>query len=59
MIRKVGKENIIVVASPNKLASLGGSPLLVDTGDEDLDTDLSGYIRVITGYGKAAMYKVK
>ena len=55
----MGKENIIVVASPNKLASLGGSPLLVDTGDEDLDTDLSGYIRVITGYGKAAMYKVK
>ena len=59
IIRRVGKKNIVVVATPEKLASLSGRPLLVDTGDEDLDKDLSGYIRVTTGYNEYTMYKVE
>jgi predicted polyphosphate/ATP-dependent NAD kinase len=59
VIRKVGKENISVIATKNKMYSLFGQPLLLDTGDEALNEDLSGYTKVIVGYGEAVMFKVK
>lgn len=59
LIKKTGRENIIVVATPSKLASLRGAPLLVDTGDNDVDKSLTGYVKVITGYGRSATYKVE
>lgn len=58
IIRKLGKENIIVVATKEKLASLRGKPLLIDTGDEAVDKMLNGYVRVITGFGEYSVYKV-
>ena len=58
VIRQVGKQNIIIVATKEKLISLAGRPLLVDTGDEALNQELSGYMRVITGYRDYVMCKV-
>lgn len=58
VIRGVGRENIIVVASKEKLASLRGRPLLVDTGDEELNRELSGYMRITTGYLDYTVYRV-
>ena len=58
VLRKVGKDNIIVVATKEKLASLGGRPLLVDTGEEELDAMLSTYVRVMTGFNEYAMYRI-
>ncbi len=58
VIRAVGVDRVIVVATPEKLAALGGRPLLVDTDDEDLNRALAGHIAVVTGRGRRAMYPV-
>lgn len=48
IIKKVGKDNIIVIATENKMKNL--KKLKVDTGDIELDSDLKGTIDVITDY---------
>lgn len=58
IIKNVGKENIIVAASQEKMLSFLGKTLYVDTGDEEVNKYLSGYIRVITGYGEYAVIRV-
>ena len=58
VIGAIGKDNIIVVATMEKLNSLNKRPLLVDTGDADLDETLSGYIKVTVGFNTYAMYRV-
>jgi len=58
VMRQVGIKNIIVIAAKEKVISLSGKPLLVDTGDEELNQQLSGYIRIVTGYRDYVMYKV-
>jgi predicted polyphosphate/ATP-dependent NAD kinase len=58
VIRAVGRDNIIVVATQRKLLSLADSFLLVDTGDRQLDERLQGYIRVRTGPGQVAVMRV-
>lgn len=58
IIMKVGSDNIIVIATPMKIYSLMLKPLLVDTGDEDVDRLLRGYRKVITGYREESVCKV-
>ncbi|QBY05212.1 ATP-NAD kinase [Thalassotalea sp. HSM 43] len=58
VIRAIGKENIIVVATKAKLQGLEQRPLIVDTGDKQLDAELSGYIPVITGFHDQVLYPV-
>ena len=58
VIRQVGKENIIVVATKTKITELNGRPLLVDSNDPALDRELSGYIPVITGYRDQILYPI-
>ncbi len=50
LLAHLDKDAIRVVASKRKLQQLAGRPLLVDTGDHQVDDALSGVIRVITGY---------
>ena len=58
VIERVGRENVIVVATRQKLAGLGFKPLLVDTGDERVNDMLCGYMRVSTGYGEETAVRV-
>ena len=58
LVRKLGKDSLIVVATERKILSLRGRSLLVDTGDRELDQTLIGYIRVITGYRRSAVCRV-
>lgn len=58
VVRKVGKDNLIVVSTLEKIHSLRGRPLLVDTGDRQLDQLLSGYVPVVTGYDERIVYPV-
>ncbi len=58
VIKEVGKENIVVVASKNKLAALQARPLLVDTGDDQTNQTLTGYVKVVTGYNQHVMCRV-
>jgi predicted polyphosphate/ATP-dependent NAD kinase len=58
VIRAVGKDNIMVIATPEKLHALDGRPLRVDTGDEQLNKSLCGMMPVITGYDHLNLYRV-
>lgn len=58
VIRRAGRENIIVAASKNKMLALFGKPLYADTGDEEINRYLEGYIRVIVGYKDIIMARV-
>lgn len=58
IIRAVGKENIIIIATKTKLTALNSRPLIADTGDSDLDQYLSGYLPVTTGYNDQVLYPV-
>ena len=58
VIEKVGREQIMVVSTPEKLYALGSQPLLVDTGDRAVDEKLAGYLTVVTGYNERAVRKV-
>jgi predicted polyphosphate/ATP-dependent NAD kinase len=58
VLRRIGKENIQILATKEKIIKLRGQPLLVDTGDRELDNALSGYWAVICDYNETIICKV-
>ncbi|WP_448547953.1 ATP-NAD kinase family protein [Thalassotalea fusca] len=58
VIRAVGVDNIIIIATKNKLSALNARPLIVDTGDSELDSELTGYMSITTGYNDQVLYPV-
>jgi len=59
IIRAIGKDNVLVLCTQQKLHSLRGRPFRVDTGDPGSDRALSGPVMVITGYRTRAVYRVQ
>jgi len=57
VLERVGKENIIVVSTLDKVGAL--ESLRVDTGDESVDRALSGEIRVVIGYREEIAMEVR
>jgi predicted polyphosphate/ATP-dependent NAD kinase len=50
VIKHVGKQRTIVLATKSKLQNMEEKVLRVDTGDTEADNLLRGYIRVVTDY---------
>lgn len=59
VIRKVGRDKIIVLSTMDKLVSLQSAPLRVDTGVTEVDAMLTGHIRVEVGHQRSAVFKVQ
>jgi predicted polyphosphate/ATP-dependent NAD kinase len=64
VIRQVGqgakslRENIVVVSTTAKIHSLRGRPLLVDTGDREVDEMLDGHVKIVTGHMERIVYRI-
>lgn len=58
VVREIGRENLLLVATKTKLQALQGRPLIVDSGDAALDAALAGLITVITGYHDQVLYPI-
>lgn len=57
VIRRIGKDHIIVVATRDKLGTI--DCLRVDTDDPGLDQELAGYTEVVVGYNRLKMLRVE
>ncbi|MHA1916940.1 MAG: ATP-NAD kinase family protein, partial [Candidatus Ranarchaeia archaeon] len=57
VIKIIRKENILVIATRNKISNL--KSLHIDTGNEKLDSELRGYWRVITDYHEETVISAK
>ena len=58
VIRAVGRDNIVLLASQQKILALGANRLLADTGDPAVDRMLRGYVRVRIGPGRSTMMRI-
>jgi len=58
LLQRAGRDNLYVVATKTKLNALEGRPLIVDSGDPELDAVMAGLITVHTGYRDAVLYPV-
>ena len=47
------------MATKSKLMSLGGKPLLVDTGDDEVNAMFEGHFKVLTNYDMESIMKIK
>jgi predicted polyphosphate/ATP-dependent NAD kinase len=59
IIKRIGREHIIVGATHSKLKEIEGGVLRVDTGDVEVDAMLKGYIKVATDYREWRLMKIK
>ncbi len=57
VLNKVDKKDIIIVSTAGKLATLGDRDMLIYTLDDKCDEKLSGYYRVIIGYGRYMVHR--
>jgi predicted polyphosphate/ATP-dependent NAD kinase len=59
IIKRVGKEHIVVAATKSKLQSIEGNVLRVDTGNAEVDGMLRGYVKVVTDYREWRLVNVQ
>ena len=59
LLGRLDRDDLIVVGTRTKLASLEGRPLLIDTDDPALDARLAGLIEITTGYEDRLFYRLE
>jgi predicted polyphosphate/ATP-dependent NAD kinase len=59
ILKRVGRDRILVVATKSKLQSIEGNVLRVDTGDAETDEMLRGYGRVVTDYREWRLVQIQ
>ncbi len=57
ILRRVGKNNIIIIGTEEKIKSL--KCLRVDTGDDEVDNILAGLTKVVIGYKEELICKIE
>lgn len=58
VLKHIGKEHIHILTTKDKLFSLHGRPLYIDTNDSEINRLFCGYYRAITGWHEEQMCKV-
>lgn len=58
VLQKLGRKSICLISTKSKLTSLEGRPLIMDSGDPELDSSWSGVIEVVTGYQDIVVYPI-
>jgi len=59
IIQRVKKENILIIASTKKIYELPRQCILIDTGNQKLDNELAGYVKVQTEKNRAFVIKLE
>lgn len=59
VLRQVGKDNLLIIATKQKIQALSQRPLIFDSGDADLDASLAGTVSIITGYRDRVLYPAR
>ena len=57
LVRRLGRANVRVLATPSKLQSLSGRPFIADLHDPEAASEMSGYVEVVSGYRSRAYYR--
>lgn len=57
VLRLLEKDDITIIATEGKLKGLGDNDLLIYTLDDEVDKKLSGYYRVVIGYGRYLVHR--
>jgi predicted polyphosphate/ATP-dependent NAD kinase len=58
LLKRVGKENVMLLATKTKLNELEGRPLICDSLSEEINHSFSGVISVTTGYHDKVLYRI-
>ena len=56
ILRCLSKKNVWLVSTKSKLTALQGRPLIIDSGDPQLDKEWAGTMQVVTGYHDQVVY---
>lgn len=57
VLKHIDKKDIMIIATPYKLHSIGDKDLLIYIMDDEVEEKLSGYYKVIIGYGRYMMMR--